>query len=546
MKNYLSKTINFVKLLIFPFLMVFILNPLEVYYSNITDFNFRVYDFMFYLILLGTIAVVCGSLLISLLPTKAYNVMVCLAFSGSLLLYAQNMFLNSKLSNPDGSPMNWNEMKDTITINTIICVIIFIVLLTVLLLLSKKIKNINSFCNASLIFAAIQLVAIISCFIQISTSGRNFDEYHVSGADQLSVAPNNNVIVFIADTTAADHFTNLYNEDPSIADGLKDFTFYNNFESDFSGTYPAVIQMVTGYPISVEYTRLENAANAWESDRSRAFYNKLHANDYTCNIYVESWLYEFGEAQPMLGSIDNATIAKRIVDPKLLTAMMLKYSLYRCAPYILKSKFEVIPVHFRSASYYFDEIAYENILFYEKIRDNHLSINDSWNNAFILQHIEGMHPPISLSPDVTYDENATPDDQLRGTVKIFNEYVDQLKDLGVYDNSTIIFMADHGNQRDGAIFFLKQANETHDAMQTNHAPIDAKDFQATVLSFIGEDYSDFGTSIFDWNESDTRERVRSTISPDDYYFNMWGHTYTGDAMVLENYDDFDLEFIGLK
>lgn len=546
MKTYGNKFLNMAKVLLFPVLMILILNPMEIYYSNITDFNFRLTDFIFYMIAFSVLALLLGGAVLSLLPEKVYQLVTCFLFAGSLLLYVQNMFLNKKLSNPDGSPMNWSEMKSTTINNTIVCVIIFAVIFVLLLLLIKKFRKINYISNFALIMAVIQLVAIVSCMIQINNSGRNFDEYHMSGADQMSVAANENIIVFIADTTAANHFNRLLEEDPSIADGLKDFTFYNNYESGYSGTYPAVLQMVTGYPVSVEYTRLENSANAWNSNRSRSFYDTLHANDFVCNYYVQSWLYEFGEAKPMLGSLDNIAVAERIINPTLLNTMMIKYSLYRCVPYILKPRLEVIAERYRDAAYYDDEIAYTNIDFYEKLCTEGLQVNESWNRAYILQHIEGMHPPIALSADVTYDENATPDDQLRGVLAIFYEYVEQLKELGVYDNSTIIFTADHGNQREGAIFFLKQANETHDSLQFNNAPIDASDYQATILSFAGADASAFGTTIFDWKEGDERERVRSTISSDDYYFNMWGHTYTGDAMVLENYDDYDLEYIGIK
>ena len=546
MKTYGNKFLNMEKVLLFPVLMIFILNPMEIYYSNITDFNFRITDFIFYMIAFAVLALLLGGAVLSLLPEKVYRFVACFLIAGSMLLYVQNMFLNKKLSNPDGSPMNWSEMKSTTISNTIVCMIIFVIIYVLLLLLIKKFRKINYISNFAFIMAAIQLVAIVSCLIQINNSGRNFDEYHMSGLDQMSVAANENIIVFIADTTAANHFNRLLEEDPSIADGLKDFTFYNNYESGYSGTYPSVLQMVTGYPVSVEYTRLENSANAWNSDRSRSFYDALHANDFVCNYYVQSWLYEFGEAKPMLESLDNIAVAERIINPTLLNTMMIKYSLYRCVPYILKPRFEVIAERYRDTAYYDDEIAYTNIDFYEKLCTEGLQVNESWNRAYILQHIEGMHPPIALSADVTYDENATPDDQLRGVLAIFYEYVEQLKELGVYDNSTIIFTADHGNQREGAIFFLKQANETHDCLQFNNAPIDASDYQATILSFAGADASTFGTTIFDWKEGDERERVRSTISSDDYYFNMWGHTYTGDAMVLENYDDYDLEFIGVK
>ena len=79
----------------------------------------------------------------------------------------------------------------------------------------------------------------------------------------------------------------------------------------------------------------------------------------------------------------------------------------------------------------------------------------------------------------------------------------------MYNSSTIIITADHGSWNDGdpqPIYFIKKCNEIHDKMQINSAPISADDFQATILALINQNYSEYGTSIFDWSEGDQRER----------------------------------------
>lgn len=547
MDKYLDKNKVMIEILLFPLLMVFVLNPVEIYYANMTDFIFSLDEFIYILIFAAEYVLAGISLIISLLPDKIFEKIVCFIFSGSFVFYIQNMFLNKKLSNSNGASMDWSEMKNYAIVNFIIYIALFVMILFFALFIQTKKNGIKYICNISLIFAFFQLVAIISCISQICNTRLNNDEYHINGTNQFKVAPNHNVIVLIIDSASARAFDSIIKDNPALADEFKDFTFYNNYESDFSGTFPQVLHMYTGYPIDVSYTRMENAANAWCSERSRNFYDKLHSKGYTNNIYVESWHYEFGEGKPMVGSIDNVDIARRTISNNMMIVMMLKYSLYRCVPYILKPRFEVIPEYYRDVAYYNDKIAYGNIDFYERLKSEKLDINSEWNNAFILEHIQGLHYPYCHNENVEYvEEETTYEDMYKGVIVILSEYLNQLKELGLYDSATIFIMADHGNQEEGAVYLLKNVNEKHDIIQINSSPIDAIDFQPTILSVIGEDYTEYGTSIFDWNEGDIRERVRSTITPDDYYFNMYGHTYIGDAMFIKNGTDYDLEFIGLQ
>lgn len=79
---------------------------------------------------------------------------------------------------------------------------------------------------------------------------------------------------------------------------------------------------------------------------------------------------------------------------------------------------------------------------------------------------------------------------------MLDAYLQQLKDLGIYDNSTIIITADHGSEaRSQMIFFMKGKNETHDSMQTTNAPISLNDLVPTIVEAIGEDYAPYGQSV---------------------------------------------------
>ncbi len=55
-------------------------------------------------------------------------------------------------------------------------------------------------------------------------------------------------------------------------------------------------------------------------------------------------------------------------------------------------------------------------------------------------------------------------------------------------------------------------------MQVDSSPISHLDFIPTVLYYLGEDYSEYGTSIYDWKEGDRRERKVELMDKEVYYY----------------------------
>ena len=193
-------------------------------------------------------------------------------------------------------------------------------------------------------------------------------------------------------------------------------------------------------------------------------------------------------------------------------------------------------------------MATDNPDFYQVLLEQGLGVNSSFENLFSINHIQGLHGPCITGVNGERVEETDVTVTMQGISVILAEYITQLKEIGVYDNATIFLIADHGDELGGGpqpIFFLKLPGETHTQMQVNSAPISYDDFQATVLSIVSEDYLsagensgdgtvdssdetssdgaastasgdgtdssdftniDFGTSIFDWQPGDIRER----------------------------------------
>lgn len=66
--------------------------------------------------------------------------------------------------------------------------------------------------------------------------------------------------------------------------------------------------------------------------------------------------------------------------------------------------------------------------------------------CFRFYHLGGVHSPYLLDRDLNYisDGSGTEEEQGLGTLHIISEYIKQLKSLGVYNQTTVIILADHG------------------------------------------------------------------------------------------------------
>jgi hypothetical protein len=129
---------------------------------------------------------------------------------------------------------------------------------------------------------------------------------------------------------------------------------------------------------------------------------------------------------------------------------------------------------------------------------------------FKVYHIEGAHQPFVFDKDVNRIENGTYSQNIEASFTIVSEYLNKLKECGVYDNSAIIVMSDHGfNEMDNPmgrlhpIFFAKGFGEQKDTLSFDDAPVSFEDFQEAVAKL---EQGNTGDDIFSWKEGDERDR----------------------------------------
>lgn len=517
--KYLTKLKKVLLIVLLPVVSYGILGPLEIFFGNQKDFAFRYTDFVWSFIGISIVVWLLVSVLLALLPKKVMDVVSALILGFGIASYIQNMFMNIKLSEVDGSPMRWEELGIYPIVNIFMWLVILAAVFSVYFWMNKF-WNMFSMATPGFL-SAIQLIAAVSLLITASPADNGM-ELQMSGEKQFAVAPNENIVVFVLDTLGNTNLERMLEVYPGAIDGLKDFTFYDNADCHYYCTFPSMTHFLTGEDFDFEMQSQDWMRQAWESERSKSFWGKLKESGYSCRLFSTDVGYVYGDMTNLETSFDNIKPIETTIKQRQLLSLFAKMSVYRYLPYILKPKFEVLTKEFNEVMEYVDgiEIVVDNGIFYQKLKEHGLSIDKSAQNALIVQHLTGIHQPYTLDENADIVEEASLEETVRGLMVILDEYLQQLSDLGLYDNATIIITADHGAWFGGdtqPVFFVKRSNETHEGMQVNKAPISLDDFQATILDIIGKDYSHHGTSIYDWTEGSTRERtVYMRMENDDY------------------------------
>lgn len=510
-------------ILLFPTVMIFLIGPLEIYSGNISEFEFGINDFIYLFICICCIIVLVGSFIIVLLPQKIIHILEILIFSFSIAAYIQNNFLNNGIYNNNGIGVIWNELKIPMFLNGIVWIsIIFTVIVVIYGLKGKSMKVVVL---GSLLFGIIQIISSVTIFLSTPINGTAGDKYMISSEGQYLVAPNKNIIILVLDSYSNGTFEYFVDSNPHAAELLKDFTYYSDASSDYRTTFPSIIHMLTGVEVNEDIKTVEEWKEyAWNRDECISFYRKLKDNGYISNIFLDKYNYSIiGANKNLVGKFDNVVESKRKnIDSGLCIRLLTKMSLYKFVPFVLKPKCEVMTYSFRDVIIVESdntdgEIPSANYEFYKKLVDQRIKIDNDIDNKFTFILLDGIHAPFvnDMNCNEVKSEETNLIDVEKGIFVMLDEYISQLKKLGVYDNATIIICADHGGAE--PMFIMKMEDEQHSQMKINKAPICYSDIRPTIMEIVGEDYEEYGCSIHSISDDEIRRRLLYSKDEKGYY-----------------------------
>jgi len=542
------------------FYMFFVHSPIEFFLVNNSEFDFVLGDFVWKYIGITIIGTLVISGLLSFIKGKACDTVACAVLGFDLCLYIQLNFMNGSLGLLDGTTKAQDITGNYV--NAVLWVIIFLVPFVMLFVLKEYRRKIIIFLCAALCVMQITSITVLTLESPSSAFKRETSEYYLTSNDQFTVSANENIIILVIDTYCNTYINEFFETYPETKSIVKDFTYYNNTDCHYEGSVFSINYIASGTEWNMSVPIDEWCSTAWDNDRNNNFYSRLAEKDYIFNIYTNEIKKLSVEAKAdSMGKIHNMVEIESdyIINDKIMLDLFVNASLYRFAPRILKSNLEFTAGDYDGAYKVINKSnsnintqmsGYaDNEEFYKDLLSKGLSTDDE-HNYYILQHLKGVHGPYQTNEQCETVEEATLLETERGCWLYIEEYINQLKELGVYDDATIIITADHGEHHGyynaQPIFFIKTPGETHDQYVETNAPISFMDIMPTIAYLIGEEYSDLGTTIFEHVEDEQRERtlyvrkydeslpdVPKRDSPTNSILNcFYKYVYTGDLEDL--------------
>ena len=334
--------------------------------------------------------------------------------------------------------------------------------------------------------------------------------YELDGEKLYSLSSSGNVVIFVVDYFANNYLNNTVRSNLKTLGCFEDFTYYNNCDPQYIGTYPSVTHMITGNEYDPTLLVGQYFEQSWTSQTCNYIFDQIHSRGYEFRYYYYTSISD-GAMAWALGKVDN------LVD---------RYN---------------NPQHQMTPIYSYTD-------FNDHLKANGLTLDKTDKKYIQMIHLRGAHAPYTSDVNGRYKADAGRDENIIGYMSMVANYIQYMKQLGVYDNSTIIITADHGDKGNNmqVVYWIKQPGEHHTQWLENDAPISHADFPGTLMALIGADYP-YGDSIFDWNPGETRQRTCSVVGQDlDNYsrvtcysdlgmgsHNIWKtYTYVGDGREL--------------
>lgn len=420
--------------------MLFIFEPLMMYATNRDDFWF---DFgimviptlkIFAIFFFGTAAVFTGLyFLFRKFSEKPYRVALSILFGMFLLLYIQGNFLSAHLPALDGSEIDWSAYGDDV-----ITLIVLAVLTAALIFAGVKLGLEGFVKYAAWVSAAVFLMLSISL---VTTAVKNdlFSKKNnfISTSEGFNGASSEkNFFIFMVDSQSATEFTEVISSGEEFTGAFDDFTYYPDTLSTYAYTRDSVPFVLSGHINKNEENFGKYSEHALNDS---ALFKELEKRGSGIYLY-DSELAWYGEKKVDIKNDPDFDDVKLKFGEYFQNEM--RYVWFKYLPYRFKEASDIENLDFGQTI--------------EKFRWGNDALHNEFNNVpalslssgeqFRFIHAEGAHVPLDMDENFNRIESGTYIQKTTATAKLIAEFIERLKKNGVYDNSAIVILADHGYQ----------------------------------------------------------------------------------------------------
>ncbi|MDR0974383.1 MAG: sulfatase-like hydrolase/transferase [Ruminococcus sp.] len=536
--------------------------PLDLYLRNSTSFMVGIASIVIPFFLISTAVFALLYFLLLFTGEKAIDKISLFLLGLIISSYSQLLFFNGEMGAMTGAVYNYSEFTTSHMINTVIFIYITFIPLFVVYALKKKGKKADFYKPAIAISAVIivmQLGAIISVLPSYTPIKRT--SLALSYSKSFEMSSEENTVVFIVDRLDNEFTHETFNRYPDAAEIFDGFTWYEDNTSVYSCTVPSVAYMLTGAEFNRDEPVYSYLRDCW---KERSFIDTLKENNYNSYMLIDRFT-SYTDVSDLLGKADNISDKKDVsaVNQSKLLAVTFRIAVSKLVPYFLKdAALEGLATDFQNNYLSMsdtDSMEYvvsfnTDMRFYDNLTQNGLKLQDD-KKVFSVIHLRGAHDwGVGYDNGFIQAEGLDNSDAAYASFKIIEEYMKQMKALGIYDKSTIIVMADHGNSSevmasttrlDKAItsaLMIKPKNASGALEINDTAELSHEFFGASVLEYAGIPHENYGLSyqdIINGNISTTRRLyIESWVNVYNLKYNGY-YEINGDARDFNNWKAYE-------
>ncbi len=422
--------------------------------------------------LAGGIAAAILTLVLAVLPKKAYACGQAALLALSLATFLQGNGLNASYGELNGKAIDWSAYTMYGVTNTLLWLgMLFIAL------------NLRHWKRFTALCVALPLVLLagetgLTGYWAANMPEKEDSAVYLSDTGLYTVGSEKNLLVMVLDSVDSEDFAQALTEDASLAETLDGFVWYKNAMGVSDPTKHGIPALLTGkaYTSATDYSGFIAWAYA-----DTPLYQQLAGADWDARFFTDDRYLTLDES--VIDNLEREELA--VSDAKGLTHDLLQLCAFRYAPHFVKPQLWMYGNVFRQYAKGLGGEVYKvtDEAFDAQVTEAGLTVQPG--NAFRMIHLTGMHPPYTMDADCQYQESGVDAaEQMRGCMKQVRDYLTQLKDVGRYEDAAILILADHGTETVHRPMLLLKRPGASGALTVSEAPVSYADLPATYTALL--------------------------------------------------------------
>lgn len=489
--------------------VLFVYAPMELYMTNQAEFWFSLRHIAravcenFLLFFTANAILMIISVLIHDNLCRLLNVLELILLLSS---YIQGNFLVGNLPPFDGTEIRWDSYSVENVNTLIIWLVVALLFMAAYKFLGiKKMDFVNKLVSCGL------GVMLFITLITLGLTSKVYEQrttYYALEDGQYSLSQDQNFLILLLDAVDAKSFEEAMALKPEYKEVFTDFTYYPDMVGAYPWTNYSAPYILSGKWYEGEQKYLDYTAEAVDES---VLFQELSEREYDIALYesdpwVTSYNYEFS---------NMIELQHEVYVWKYFNRSICKLGGIRYAPFFLKEYcYQAVTQVQGQHNAFVDEseslYTWDLSAFVEHMEEEEVSYQEG--KCFKYYHLQGGHVPFIYDADLnTVEGNSSYSEMLQANISVVDRFLEKLKEAGVYDNSVIIIMSDHGfdaeNEpsaygRQNPIFFVKGIGESH-PLQTSLIPASYEDLQEAYIQLLE---GAGGDDIFPYEAGQQRER----------------------------------------